>query len=128
MAPQPITSLRIEHITKRFPGVLACSDISLSVGKGEVLALVGENGAGKTTLMNILMGLYTPDEGKIFINNQEVVFRSPSDAFACGIGMVHQQYMLVPNLTVTENIALGLSQIRTEEQDERLSARIRRSI
>ena len=103
----PITSLRIEHITKRFPGIVACSDISLSVGKGEVLALVGENGAGKTTLMNILMGLYTPDEGKIFINNKEVVFKSPSDAFACGIGMVHQQYMLVPNLTVTENIALG---------------------
>ena len=127
MAPQPITSLRIEHITKRFPGVLACSDISLSVGKGEVLALVGENGAGKTTLMNILMGLYTPDEGRIFINNKEVVFRSPSDAFACGIGMVHQQYMLVPNLTVTENIALGLSQMKTEGQDERLGARIRRA-
>ena len=127
MAPQPITSLRIEHITKRFPGVLACSDISLSVGKGEVLALVGENGAGKTTLMNILMGLYTPDEGKIFINNREVVFRSPSDAFACGIVMVHQQYMLVPNLTVTENIALGLSQMKTEGQDEHLGARIKRA-
>ena len=108
----PITSLRIEHITKRFPGIVACSDITLSVGKGEVLALVGENGAGKTTLMNILMGLYTPDEGKIFINNKEVVFKSPSDAFACGIGMVHQQYMLVPNLTVTENIALGMAQMQ----------------
>ena len=128
MAPQPITSLRIEHITKRFPGVVACSDISLSVGKGEVLALVGENGAGKTTLMNILMGLYTPDEGKIFINNREVVFRSPSDAFACGIGMVHQQYMLVPNLTVTENIALGLSQMKTEGQDERPGARLKRAM
>lgn len=111
----PITSLRIEHITKRFPGIVACSDISLSVGKGDVLALVGENGAGKTTLMNILMGLYTPDEGKIFINNKEVVFRSPGDAFACGIGMVHQQYMLVPNLTVTENIALGLMQIHGDK-------------
>jgi len=128
MAPQPITSLRIEHITKRFPGIVACSDISLSVGKGEVLALVGENGAGKTTLMNILMGLYTPDEGKIFINNKEVVFRSPSDAFACGIGMVHQQYMLVPNLTVTENIALGLSQIKTEGQDDSLRARAKRAV
>ena len=104
----PITSLRIEHITKRFPGIVACSDISLSVGKGEILALVGENGAGKTTLMNILMGLYAPDEGKIFINNREVAFKSPGDAFDCGIGMVHQQYMLVPDLTVTENVALGL--------------------
>ncbi|NCB17180.1 MAG: ATP-binding cassette domain-containing protein, partial [Synergistales bacterium] len=89
-----ITSLRVEHITKRFPGVLACSDISLSVGEGEVLALVGENGAGKTTLMNILMGLYRPDEGRILINGEETVFRSPGDAFAAGLGMVHQQYML----------------------------------
>lgn len=102
-----IESLKIEHITKRFPGVLACDDISLSIGKSEVLALVGENGAGKTTLMNVLMGLYQPDEGKILINEREVHFRSPNDAFAYGIGMVHQQYMLVPNMTVLENIALG---------------------
>ncbi|WP_422480086.1 ABC transporter ATP-binding protein [Pleomorphochaeta sp. DL1XJH-081] len=105
-----IDNLRIEHITKRFPGVLACDDISLEIGKGEVLALVGENGAGKTTLMNILMGLYHPDEGKLFINNEEVHFRSPNDAFSYGIGMVHQQYMLVPNMTVLENIALGFKQ------------------
>ena len=110
---QPIVSLRVEHITKRFPGLVALSDVSLSVGKGEVLALVGENGAGKTTLMNILMGLYTPDEGKIYINDREVSFRSPNDAFACGIGMVHQQYMLVPSLTVTENVALGMKQLQT---------------
>ncbi len=123
----PITSLRIEHITKRFPGIVACSDITLAVGKGEVLALVGENGAGKTTLMNILMGLYTPDEGKIYINNKEVVFKSPSDAFAYGIGMVHQQYMLVPNLTVTENIALGLSQMKAEEVGSKTLRRIRQA-
>ena len=90
-----INELRIEHVTKRFPGVLACDDISLTVGKHEVLALVGENGAGKTTLMNIVMGLYQPDEGAIHINGEKVNFRSPNDAFACGIGMVHQQYMLV---------------------------------
>lgn len=108
--PAQITSLRIEHITKRFPGVLACNNISMTVEKDEILALVGENGAGKTTLMNILMGLYQPDEGKIFINNEEVRFRSPNDAFAYGIGMVHQQYMLVPNMTVLENIALGMKQ------------------
>lgn len=104
---EKITSLRMEHITKRFPGVLASDDISLSVGDGEVLALVGENGAGKTTLMNILMGLYQQDEGKIFINGNEVKFHSPNDAFAHGLGMVHQQYMLVQNMTVLENIALG---------------------
>ena len=103
-----ITELRVEHITKRFPGVLASDDISLSVGEHQILALVGENGAGKTTLMNIIMGLYQPDEGKIFINGQEVQLRTPNDAFDCGIGMVHQQYMLVPNMTVLENIALGM--------------------
>ena len=97
----------MEHITKRFPGVLASDDISISVGEGEVLALVGENGAGKTTLMNILMGLYQPDEGRILINDQPVRFRGPEDAFKAGLGMVHQTYMLVPNMTVTENVALG---------------------
>lgn len=105
-----ITSLKMEHITKRFPGVLASDDITMTVGEGEVLALVGENGAGKTTLMNILMGLYQPDEGRILINGEEVHFRSPNDAFAAGLGMVHQQYMLVPNMTVLENIALGYKQ------------------
>ena len=105
---EKITELRVEHITKRFPGVLASDDISLSVGEHQILALVGENGAGKTTLMNIIMGLYQPDEGKIFINGQEVQLRTPNDAFDCGIGMVHQQYMLVPNMTVLENIALGM--------------------
>jgi simple sugar transport system ATP-binding protein len=105
-----INTLRIEHITKRFPGVLACDDISLEIEKGEILALVGENGAGKTTLMNILMGLYHPDEGTMYINDKAVHFRSPNDAFAYGIGMVHQQYMLVPNMTVVENIALGYKQ------------------
>jgi simple sugar transport system ATP-binding protein len=107
---EQIRSLRVEHITKSFPGVLACKDISLSVGAGEVLALVGENGAGKTTLMNILMGLYQSDEGQIFINDKPVRFQSPSDAIAAGLGMVHQQYMLVPNMTVLENVALGFRQ------------------
>lgn len=97
----------MEHITKRFPGVLASDDISISVGEGEVLALVGENGAGKTTLMNILMGLYQPDEGSILINDAPVHFRGPEDAFRAGLGMVHQTYMLVANMTVTENVALG---------------------
>lgn len=104
---EKIVSLKMEHITKRFPGILASDDISIEVGEGEVLALVGENGAGKTTLMNQLMGLYQPDEGHIYINGNEVHFHGPEDAFNSGIGMVHQQYMLVPNMTVTENVALG---------------------
>ena len=105
-----IRSLKAEHITKTFPGVVACRDISLEVGAGEVLALVGENGAGKTTLMNILMGLYQGDEGQILINDRPVRFMSPNDAIAAGLGMVHQQYMVVPNMTVLENIALGYRQ------------------
>ena len=105
-----IRSLRVECICKSFPGVQACKNISLSVGSGEVLALVGENGAGKTTLMNILMGLYQSDQGQIFINDKPVRFQSPGDAIAAGLGMVHQQYMLVPNMTVLENVALGFRQ------------------
>ncbi|MGH0052942.1 MAG: ATP-binding cassette domain-containing protein [Sphaerochaetaceae bacterium] len=107
LTQQKITSLKMEHITKRFPGVLASDDITMEVSEGQILALVGENGAGKTTLMNILMGLYQPDEGRILINGEAVHFRSPNDAFAAGLGMVHQQYMLVANMTVLENIALG---------------------
>jgi simple sugar transport system ATP-binding protein len=107
MMMKPITSLVLEHITKGFPGVLAANDISLEVGQGEVVALVGENGAGKTTLMNILMGLYQADTGRILINGEEKHFHSPKDAINAGLGMVHQQYMLVPNMTVLENIALG---------------------
>jgi len=105
-----IKELRVENIVKRFPGVLATDHVSLTVGEHEILALVGENGAGKTTLMNIIMGLYQSDEGSMYINGEEVRFRSPNDAFDCGIGMVHQQYMLVPNMTVLENIALGMKE------------------
>lgn len=105
--PGRIRSLRLEGVTKRFPGVLACDDVSLEIGEGEILALVGENGAGKTTLMNILMGLYQPDAGRILINGEETRFRDPNDAYARGIGMVHQRFMLVPSMTVAENVALG---------------------
>ena len=103
-----ITSLTMEGITKRFPGLLALNNVNIEIGKGEILALVGENGAGKTTLMNVLMGLYQADEGRITVNGKEIKFKGPEDAFKIGIGMVHQQYMLVPNLTVAENIALGM--------------------
>ena len=107
----PITDLKLEGITKRFPGILACDNISLEVKRGEVLALVGENGAGKTTLMNIIMGLYRPDSGTISVNGEPVQFRAPGDAYARGIGMVHQHFMLVPNMTVAENLAMGLKEL-----------------
>lgn len=101
-------ALELSGITKRFPGVVANDDVSLSVAPGEVVALLGENGAGKTTLMNILYGLYTADKGTVTIDGEPVVFDSPADAIAAGIGMVHQHFMLVPVFTVTENVVLGL--------------------
>jgi simple sugar transport system ATP-binding protein len=88
--------------------VLACDRVSLEVRRGEVLALVGENGAGKSTLMNILAGLYQPDEGRILLDGKPVQFKTPAEAFEHGIGMVHQNFMLVPSMTVAENVALGL--------------------
>ena len=101
----PILELR--GITKRFPGVLANDHISLTLEKSEIHALLGENGAGKTTLMNILYGLYQPDEGEIFVSGEKVKIVSPSDAIRTGIGMVHQHFMLVQVFTVTENVMLG---------------------
>ena len=99
--------LRMEHISKRFGDFYANRDISLTVGRGEVLTLLGENGAGKSTLMNILIGLYQPTEGKIFLNGKEVRIESPSQAVKLGIGMVHQHFMLVEAMTVFDNIILG---------------------
>lgn len=101
-------AVRMEGITKRFPGVLANDRIDFSVRRGEIHALLGENGAGKTTLMKILSGLYQPDEGQIWIDGEPVVVRSPRDAIGLGIGMVHQHFMLVESHTVAENIILGL--------------------
>ena len=99
--------LELRGITKRFPGVLANDNINLTLEKGEIHALLGENGAGKTTLMNILYGLYAPDEGDVFVNGKKIEVESPSDAIAAGIGMVHQHFMLIPVFTVTENVMLG---------------------
>jgi ABC-type uncharacterized transport system ATPase subunit len=87
--------------------VRALEDVSLEIRAGERLALVGENGAGKSTLMTVLYGLYRPDSGTLRVEGRDVVFRSPRDALAHGVGMVHQHFMLVPGLTVAENVVLG---------------------
>src|SRR2546425_4101542 len=100
--------LEMRGITKRFPtGTLANDAIDLELRRGEIHALLGENGAGKTTLMNVLYGLVTPDAGELRIDGVPVVIRDPADAIARGIGMVHQHFMLVPVLTVAENVVLG---------------------
>jgi ABC-type uncharacterized transport system ATPase subunit len=106
MAEVP-TVLEMRHVTKRFPGIVANDDISLDLKRGEVHALLGENGAGKSTLMNVLYGLYHPDEGEIAIKEETVQFASPRDAIDHGVGMVHQHFMLIPVMTVAENIVLA---------------------
>jgi ABC-type uncharacterized transport system ATPase subunit len=103
----PPYAVELRGITKRFPGVVANRDIELKVRRGEVHAIVGENGAGKSTLMKTLYGMHRPDEGTILLDGREVHFRSPADAIAAGIGMVHQHFMLADNFTVLENIVLG---------------------
>jgi ABC-type uncharacterized transport system ATPase subunit len=109
--PDGVPAVRLTSITKRFPGVVANRDINLSIAKGEVHALCGENGAGKSTLMKILYGMQRPDEGIIEIDGEQVIFRSPADAIARGIGMVHQHFKLADNLTVLENIVLGAERL-----------------
>lgn len=104
--------LELKGITKRFPGVLANDHIDLTLEQGQVLTLLGENGAGKSTLMNVLYGLYQQDEGEIFVRDEKVTITGPNDAIELGIGMVHQHFMLVPVLTVTENVMLGMESTR----------------
>ncbi|HTG41034.1 MAG TPA: ATP-binding cassette domain-containing protein, partial [Methylomirabilota bacterium] len=113
-APQASATPAVDAsgIVKAFPGVVANDHVDFELMPGEIHALLGENGAGKSTLMNILAGLYRPDEGEIRIDGEPVTFLSPRDAIAAGIGMVHQHFTLVPSQTVTENILLGLDKPR----------------
>ena len=105
-----VCAIELKGITKRFGEVVANDGIDLQLNRGEILSLLGENGSGKTTLMNMLSGIYFPDEGQIFVNGEPVSIRSPKDAFAYGIGMIHQHYKLVDVFTAAENIVLGLEE------------------
>ncbi len=102
-------ALELKNITKTFGSVVANKNVNLTLNKGEILALLGENGSGKTTLMNMISGIYYPNEGKIFINGEEVVISSPQDAFKYKIGMIHQHFKLVDVFTTAENIVLGVN-------------------
>jgi ABC-type uncharacterized transport system ATPase subunit len=117
--------LVMESISKHFPGVLANDGVDLELCSGDVLALLGENGAGKSTLMNILVGLYRPDAGRIFVRGKVVEIHSPRDAAALGIGMVHQNFMLVESMLVSENIILGLQDLPLVPKMETVARRIR---
>ena len=106
---QAAPAIELKGVTKTFGHVVANKNVNLEVRRGEILAILGENGSGKTTLMNMISGIYFPDEGQIFIDGQEVTIRSPKDAFNCGIGMIHQHFKLVDLFTAAENIILGVN-------------------
>lgn len=122
--------IQLKNITKRFPGTIANDRVSIDIERGEIHALVGENGAGKSTLMNTLYGLYQPDEGEILVHGRPVKFLSSKDSIAERIGMVHQHFMLIPKLTVTENVVVGqetgtilkLDRVEMVKRIEKLSA------
>jgi simple sugar transport system ATP-binding protein len=121
--------LRMEDVLKEFPGVVANDEVDLAVGRGEIHGLLGENGAGKSTLMKILYGLYAPDGGEIWLDGRRLDLGSPQDAIERGIGMVHQHFMLIPRLTVAENVVLGEREpsalFRAESEDSWLPESLR---
>ena len=117
-------AIQLRNITKRFGDVVANDSVSLDVYRGEILSLLGENGSGKTTLMNMISGIYFPDEGQIFVNGKEVSIRSPKDSIDLGIGMIHQHFKLVDVLTAAENIVLGMKE-KGKFDKKAVSARVR---
>ena len=110
-------AIELKNITKRFGEVVANDSVDLSVKHGEILSVLGENGSGKTTLMNMISGIYFPDEGQIFVDGEEVSICSPKDSFALGIGMIHQHFKLIDVFSAVENIALGLEKKEKFEEE-----------
>ena len=106
MSKQP--AIELKNITKRFGKVVANKNVNLTAYRGEILSILGENGSGKTTLMNMISGIYFPDEGQIFVDGEEAMIASPKDAFTYKIGMIHQHFKLVDVFTAAENIVLGI--------------------
>lgn len=119
-------AIELKNITKTFGSVVANKDVSLYVNRGEILSILGENGSGKTTLMNMIAGIYFPDSGQIFIDGEEVVIRSPRDAFAYKIGMIHQHFKLIDVFTAAENIILGLDEEEKHYDLRRSSEKIKK--
>lgn len=115
---EEINAIELKNVTKRFGEVIANDTVNLTLKKGEILSILGENGSGKTTLMNMLSGIYYPDEGEIYVNQKEVKIRSPKDSFAMGIGMIHQHFKLIPILTAAENTILGLPAKKNEKMSD----------
>ena len=109
-------ALELKNVTKHFGSIVANKNVNLALRKGEILAVLGENGSGKTTLMNMIAGIYFPDEGEIYINGEQVIIASPKDAFKYKIGMVHQHFRLIDVFTAAENIVLGV-----KNENKRLS-------
>ena len=116
-SPARAPVLEVRRVSKDFPGIRANADISFALGPGEILAVLGENGAGKTTLMNVIYGLYRPTQGELRVRGQRLRARSPRDAIAAGIGMVHQHFQLIPAMSVLENVILGQETVKAGQLD-----------
>ena len=117
--------LQLKNITKTFGSIVANKNVSLDLYKGEILSILGENGSGKTTAMNIISGLYAPEEGSVYINGEEVVIKSPQDSLKLGVGMVHQHFKLVDVFTATENILLGLDKKEYKESSKNVVEKVK---
>ena len=124
-ALEPVYAIELRNITKRFGSVVANDNISLGLRRGEILSLLGENGSGKTTLMNMLAGIYLPDEGEILADGKPISIHSPKDAFAHHIGMIHQHYKLVDVFTAAENIVLGLDEGKSHLNIKAINAKVK---